>query len=335
MKPKNVFPLLALSLCLAGCTKWDKEATAPAAATPPPAEAAAAAPAANIPKAYTETWCATTTTLPPEIHATLKQIRESVLKASPPTASFTDLASECNWIAEEIHSSGELDLSTAAMAPVEIDLRPLAVFTSLHKLDLSGQNLRSENLLAIKPMPSLETLDISRNPLLASALDEIVSLFPNLKNLTMAECGLTEIVNLRFDGLLKLYSLSLHGNQLTGTPFSLPRDLGKLDLSTNKIQSASDVLVSHLNSLRVLDLSQNDLNEVPRLPIDLQVLVVTENLRLLNEGAMVTVKRQKQAGQLQGLTPILMGKKGDDMSVKAVESLNKLGLGITFKVEEK
>ncbi len=324
--------VLALALSLVGCGQWDKEPVAIQASTPPTLNAEE-----QVQKAYAENWCAPAYAVPPSVQFTVKLIRDSALGRAPEAAPrFSDLPSECRWIAQTVVQSGELHLAKPAGATeATIDLRPVSIFTSVKTLDIAGWDLEPSELSQLNLLSDLESINLNANPKIASDVASLAKLFPKLRSLSLEHCSLTDRLSLRFDVFKELKELSLSDNRLQGSPLFLPATIEVLNLGSNEVTHSKELALSHLASLHSLNLSKNQLSEAPLLPPNLKVLDLSENGDILTEEAFAQLKKQKAVGQLTELTHVLVGKADDAETERTVNYLNQLNLGINLSSGDK
>ncbi|XP_057698943.1 vasorin-like [Corythoichthys intestinalis] len=156
----------------------------------------------------------------------------------------------------------------------------------LDLLDLSQNELGEVPDGAFKMLSKLKNLDLSSNVITHISKDSFSGLV-QLERLYLHQNHIQSIQQDAFEGLEKLLELKLHGNKLTSLPsLNLPRLL-LLDLSSNNIPNldVSDLQTPHLENLRMaslglisldedllgslenlheLDISMNQLSEVPQ-----------------------------------------------------------------------
>ena len=200
---------------------------------------------------------------------------------------------------------------------VELDLRYNAIIhlnndsdtelSTLRDLDISHNwRLQDLNSAFFASIPNLQKLSIRGN-------DLEVSMFKGLRNLTYLDmsfnkpisvnstpfreleyledlklrgCGLKNLSDTMFTGILNLLMLNLGHNDLDYLPSGVFVRLTKLevlDLSYNNLDHLPSGLFVGLTKLKVLDLSYNNLDHLPRtsLPTDIfQPLIHLEQLKL-------------------------------------------------------
>ncbi|BBN16320.1 hypothetical protein MPTK1_7g05370 [Marchantia polymorpha subsp. ruderalis] len=127
--------------------------------------------------------------------------------------------------------------------------------------EISGRvtqlNLASQNISGVIPpeignFPSLESLELSINPLLTGNLPKELGKLLNLKSLSIQQCGITGPIPVELSNLSKLEFLALNSNKMLG---ALPHQLGKLtklywfDISVNGFSQALPVSTANNDSL--------------------------------------------------------------------------------------
>ncbi|XP_024021847.1 receptor-like protein EIX2 [Morus notabilis] len=140
----------------------------------------------------------------------------------------------------------------------------LGNLTNLQTLDLSGNNFNETLQVVLESLPghSLKTLDLSRNQLGGSILDDGKK-FPSLTELNLYGNLLEGLLPNCLSRFPNVVTLDLSSNRLTG---SLTESIGKLqnleslDLSNNSLSGVvSELHFQKLSKLKVLDLSSNSL----------------------------------------------------------------------------
>lgn len=133
------------------------------------------------------------------------------------------------------------------------DLTDLQYFPYLNSLAIKGNNI--SNLQLLSSLTQLKQLTVTGIPVSAQDLAVIAAL-PNLTELTLSNCMLSNISNL--SGAQKLQSLDLSNNTIRNvSALSFMSSLQSLKLSRNALTNLS--YLSALTSLKVLDVSYNSL----------------------------------------------------------------------------
>lgn len=253
--------LLLVSLVLIGCSRWDRE---PKAAEP----AAQAAPAPS-PEAETARTMA-------RLHAYAGKVSKEA------TPSFKDLESEYAWLSEKIEEKGVLDLSGSRNDTKPLtDLRPLAKLTGVNSLIARRNAVEFSALSDLALGVDLEALDLSETRADSIDFEALARFFPNLKSLTLDDCGFESDDAITLEGLTKLTNLSLRKNKLTRIPFSLPKSLIVLNLEKNQITGPFDQEILRFPVLRTLNLAHNRLRALWSSPEEVGP-VFPESIRILS-----------------------------------------------------
>lgn len=143
-------------------------------------------------------------------------------------------------------------------------LDPLRYLTKLSHLNLSNNRITDINPLSKLRNSNLNTLILDNNHL--TNVSVLSRGFSGLKELSLNNTGLTNLIGLRESELSGLKSLYLRNNGLTTIPdlYNL-KNLALLDLSNNKISDLSNIngrfLPADMN-LKTLDLSNNLINDL-------------------------------------------------------------------------
>ena len=163
------------------------------------------------------------------------------------------------------------------------------IFAGLEAIDLHGNQLSSLPA-GFSRLDRLVTLNLSRNKLDAPAL-AVISHVKTIKELRLAENGLSGSLPEAISGLDDLELLDLHGNQLTEVPATLGKlsKLRSLDVSGNRLSSLPLEAIFDLPLTEILA-SRNRLSgpflpsSIPAVPT-LQKLDVSNNaLTALTDG---------------------------------------------------
>ncbi|EDW34666.1 GL12775 [Drosophila persimilis] len=156
---------------------------------------------------------------------------------------------------------------------VRVDSQLLAGLPSLRRLDLSENGLREVAPNSFRHNPLLETLNISSN-------------------------GLSKIHSSTLLHLERLFEVDASFNQLTAVIAGLPRIVERISLKGNEIGSlpAAASKSLQLPNLRMLDLSQNRIEQLPRHGFEgaaqLRVLSLAQNqLRQLEDTSFIGIQR--------------------------------------------
>lgn len=135
---------------------------------------------------------------------------------------------------------------------------------SICKLDLSHNSISSIHTLDLSnKFRALSSLDLSNNQLLRID-DAAFASLPCLSDLDLSNNSELKVMEKAFVGLQgSLIKLGLNNVSLTTIP-DLPLPLLRvLRVSKNELPTVSQELAHNMSSLRVLDLSDNDLTSVP------------------------------------------------------------------------
>jgi Leucine-rich repeat (LRR) protein len=150
--------------------------------------------------------------------------------------------------------------------------------TSLDGIGMLGSSLNNNNSICC---PSLETLNIGRNPI-TELPEELSMLRLSLKELWCDDCQIKGPLPNCVFALSKLETLNMANNQLT----EIPDDKGLLDnlsqlqrlcLDRNEISDIPSHLATALPKLEALMLRHNRLTYLPALPAGMKLLHVSSN----------------------------------------------------------
>ena len=165
----------------------------------------------------------------------------------------------------------------------------LGRLTFLESLEID--NVDIDNLQMLSSMTQLKNLTIRNMPVSASSLAVIAAL-PNLENLVLSNCSLSNITNL--SKASKLVNLDLSGNAIADvSALSFMEKLTTLDLKKNALTNLS--ALSGLNSLTTLDVSYNSLTSIAPLATckALSGLIVNNNqlseIPVFNDPTVLTI----------------------------------------------
>ena len=131
---------------------------------------------------------------------------------------------------------------------------------------LSTLTLTANNLLQVpnqlKNLENLRHLNLSYNQL-KTLPDDLFLNLNHLETLNLANNNLEELPKFSEENNSKLAIINLSHNQLQSLPdFPQLENLSQIDLSSNQFQVFPDTLL-HLNSLKVIIIDSNQLNEIP------------------------------------------------------------------------
>ena len=168
--------------------------------------------------------------------------------------------------ASDDQGSGVLQISTPGHEFTGfITIRDVRYSASLTELDLSGRDLRNEDIVPLKHMTSLTNLNLSHNQ-----ISDITPLYglANLTELNLRNNQISDIAPL--SGLTNLTRLDLgsswpvRSNKITDiTPLSNLTNLTELDLYGNQISDVAPL--SGLANLTNLGLSSNQVSDISQL----------------------------------------------------------------------
>ena len=153
------------------------------------------------------------------------------------------------------------------------DYKDLGRLTYLDTLVVDG--LTIDNLQMLAPLSQLKSLTIRGCPLSATDLS-VIGALPNLENLTLQDCSLSNISGL--SGASRLVTLDLSKNAIRDLGgLSFMANLTTLNLSNNALTNLS--ALSALENISILDVSYNSLTSLAPLTTckSLSVLVATNN----------------------------------------------------------
>ena len=185
--------------------------------------------------------------------------------------------------------SDDLWTITSLTVPEGVEnLTDLSRLTYLETLVIDGQSV--DGLQMLSPLTQLKNLTIQGCPLSATDLS-IIGALPNLENLVLSNCSLTNISGL--SGASRLVNLDLSNNAIKDlSPLSFMEKLTSLNLSGNALTNLSPL--SALGNLTTLDVSYNSLTSL--LPLStcpkLSALAATNNqikeIPLFNDTTVLT-----------------------------------------------
>ncbi|RXN22526.1 vasorin-like protein [Labeo rohita] len=164
----------------------------------------------------------------------------------------------------------------------------------LGMLDLSQNALNEVPDGVFSPLSSLHNLDLSSNHIIHISKDSFAGLV-NLERLYLYNNRIQSIHPAAFEGLENLLELKLQGNQISVLPaLQLPRLL-HLDLSYNSIPpiGPQDLQTPHLESLKIAGLRLTSLDE--------GLLSSLENLHVLDVSQNLLVEMQPTLKAMGGL----------------------------------
>lgn len=132
----------------------------------------------------------------------------------------------------------------------------------LRVLDLSRNSLDAYGALKryVGPLPSVQSLDLSRNGLFTDMSHYFLRDAPALTNLSLNTNSITKICRDTFNGSQALRNIDLHNNviiEIEEGAFESLTDLSELDLSVNSISCIVDF---NLFQLKTLNLSKNSMS---------------------------------------------------------------------------
>ncbi|XP_076129786.1 transforming growth factor beta activator LRRC32 [Alosa pseudoharengus] len=153
--------------------------------------------------------------------------------------------------------------------------------TNLQVLDLSRNNLDAFAALKkdVGRLTSVESLDLSDNGLYTGMSDYFLRDAPALMNLSLDGNSLTKIDKSTFAGSSALKKINLHNNvilEIKEGAFESLSNLSELDLSMNSITCITDF---NLSQLKLLNLSKNSLELFQAIDIDTEYELLYLDLR--------------------------------------------------------
>ena len=153
--------------------------------------------------------------------------------------------------------------------------------TNLQVLDLSQNNLDAFAALKtdVGRLPSVESLDLSANGLYTGMSDYFLRDAPALRNLSLDGNSITKIDKSTFAGSSELRKINLHNNvilEIKEGAFESLINLSDLDLSMNSITCITDF---NLSQLKLLNLSKNSLELFQAIDIDTEYELLYLDLR--------------------------------------------------------
>lgn len=173
---------------------------------------------------------------------------------------------------DRILTSDLWTITSLALPAATADLADLQYFPYL--TELSIENSSTSGLQILSTLTSLKCLQIRSTAVSAQDLSVIASL-PNLTELTLSDCYLSNIQNLA--GAQNLQYLNLSDNAIRDlSALSFMTNLQTLDLSRNALTNLS--YLSPLSELKTLDVSYNSLASI----VPLSGCAALENLNISN-----------------------------------------------------
>ncbi|XP_043066434.1 protein artichoke [Drosophila bipectinata] len=241
-----------------------------------------------------------------------------------PTLRYLDMSgnvlSELPYGALRGHGTLEqLHLNHNQLRLIERDA--LMAMPALRELRMRNNSLSSDLPLPFWNLPGLKGLDLAQNQF--DRVDsQLLAGLPSLRRLDLSENGLVELapnsfrhnplletLNISSNELTKIHSSTLHQlerlfevdasyNQLKNVIGGLPRIVERISLRGNQISSLPAAASKDLQlpNLRMLDLSQNRIEQLPRHGFqgasDLRVLSLAQNqLRQLEDTSFIGIQR--------------------------------------------
>jgi Leucine-rich repeat (LRR) protein len=138
--------------------------------------------------------------------------------------------------------------------------------TGLKELSLAGCGIEQVDKESFTSAASLETLDLSNNPILSLHEDTFRLDCTNLVDLDLSNNNLTEVPEKLFEGLTKMTGLHMHHTLLTGAMpaeiFSSLGNLETLELQHSRLTSISAGTFAGLTELKDLELDHNWLGDI-------------------------------------------------------------------------
>ncbi|KAJ9598944.1 hypothetical protein L9F63_010538, partial [Diploptera punctata] len=160
----------------------------------------------------------------------------------------------------------ELDLSVNALRTVEDDA--FEGLTGLESLLLKDNNILLVPASALGRLPSLESLQLDYNRVAALSADILRAVAGRVTVLSLARNVVRELPSSSFKEFIHLHALDLSGNLLVSVAAStftgLEDTIVEINLSGNRLTSVPAPPIS-LPQLQYLDISRNQLAEIPRL----------------------------------------------------------------------
>ncbi|TDG52829.1 hypothetical protein AWZ03_001062 [Drosophila navojoa] len=241
-----------------------------------------------------------------------------------PTLRFLDMSgnllSELPYGALRGHGTLEqLHLNNNQLRSIERDA--LMAMPALRELRMRNNSLSSDLPLPFWNLPGLKGLDLAQNQFVRVD-SQLLAGLPSLRRLDLSENGLVDLAanSFRHNSLLetlnissnelthiypgtfmhleRLFEVDASYNQLTAMIPGLPQIVERISLRGNRISSLPPAGSKSLQlpNLRMLDLSQNHIEQLPRHGFqaapELRVLSLAQNqLRLLEDTSFIGIQR--------------------------------------------
>lgn len=161
-------------------------------------------------------------------------------------------------------SGGQIDLQTLSLARnrlAKVTATAFANLTTLQELDLSYNKLdRLETATFIPLAESLRQLKLSGNSVPLSEVKYILQVIQKLRDLSLADMGLTELPLGLFVYHEHLRFLNLSGNNFVHFPVQILSPIPKLheiDLSRNRFRGLDERLILRLEAVKTVHLQEN------------------------------------------------------------------------------
>lgn len=172
------------------------------------------------------------------------------------------------------YNQGQIDLQVINLSRnrlAKVTVLAFANLTTLRELDLSYNKFDKLETMTFHPLAeSLRKFDLSGNPVPMSELKYIIQIVLKLRELSLADMGLTELPLNLFVYHEHLRFLNLSGNhfsQLQPQMFTPVPRLHILDISRNRFRGLDDKLLLRLEKMQILILKGNpwacDLCHIP------------------------------------------------------------------------
>ena len=165
---------------------------------------------------------------------------------------------------EEIHLQNN-QLTNLSDSDFKLRAESFQNLSSLTELLLQGNIISSIDGNAFSGMPNMNTLNMNHNKFIRNVSKSIFQGLNRLKNLQIADCGLTTIHKHAFQDLTSLTTLNISFNDLQTIPSAI-RNLNFLqflDVKDNQISSVAEDSLQGLYQLLGISLKKNKIRSLP------------------------------------------------------------------------